>query len=291
VVPNTYYYTGKFSFYSPSSSSSAYRVSSKCSFTNGSVNYNDTIAHIAFIEDLPVATWQGSFKSYYTFDKKGRPLKIGYEFHSSVLENLPTTESDGKNDVYTCPNGPGTGSVFQYKMGHTFEAFFPTEVKNGTSFKDGFISVYPLGISAMNGVKPNPVIDFYFELISRAEREAIPARYCVQDICNVTSHIGAYYVSMKCDDMYQVGKGLPPDETPPIYAQDWNLIIGHVGNLIVQTTKPSWTPDLNDGISPSELKYVTCYGHICGIFVKAEFDHLNTTIKVSARPSILLRHS
>jgi hypothetical protein len=204
VAPNTYNYTGKFSSNGPSSSLPSL---SKCSFTNGSVNYNDTIAHIAFIEDLPVATWQGSFKSYYnTFDKKGRPLKIGYEFHSSVLENLPTTESDGKNDVYTCPNGPGIGSVFQYKMGHTFEASFPTQVKNGTAFKDGFVSVYPLVISAINGIIPNPVIDFYFELISRAEREAIPARYCVQDICNVTSPLGTFYAAMTCEDVYQGGQ-------------------------------------------------------------------------------------
>jgi hypothetical protein len=163
------------------------------------------------------ATWQGNLKSYYTYDKKGRPLQIGFEFRSSVLENLPTRESDGKYDIYTCPNGPGTGTVFKYKWGHSFEASFPAEAKNGTAFKDGFVSVFPKGVSTLNGAKPNPVIYFHFELISKAEREAIPATSCLQDICNVTSPIGTFYAAMKCEDVHQVAKVLPADETPPTY--------------------------------------------------------------------------
>jgi hypothetical protein len=63
-------------------------------------------------------------------------------------------ESDGKNDINTWPNRLGTGTVFKYIRGHLFDASFPAEV-NGTALKDGFISVFPLGICALNGIRPN----------------------------------------------------------------------------------------------------------------------------------------
>jgi hypothetical protein len=79
-------------------------------------------------------------------------LQLGFQFPSSVLENLPETASDGKYDIYTCTDGPNTGENFRYLRGHSFELSFPQEV-NVTAYVDGYILVYPQGVVALNGIR------------------------------------------------------------------------------------------------------------------------------------------
>jgi hypothetical protein len=97
-------------------------------------------------------------------------------------------------------------------------------------------------------------------------------------MCNLTTPIGPFYASISCAEIPAVAAILPADETPPTYAQDWNLVVGKVGNILVPTTEPSWTPDPNDGDNPTELRYITSYGHINGLYFSSTIDYLKSKV-------------
>jgi len=84
-------------------------------------------------------------------------------------------------------------------------------------------------------------------------------------------------------DAVVVAKVLPADETPPTYAQNWNLITGKLGNNLVPVTEPAVSPDPTDGRSLTAFNYRSCYGHICGLNAEFEVEFLFTTLKVAKK--------
>jgi hypothetical protein len=110
----------------------------------------------------------------------------------------------------------------------------------------------------------------------------MPSTYCVQDMCNVTSQIGPYYASMRCEDLCtRWPKSFQPTK---LLQRMTRAIISMLDMLVIW-----WFQGLRHHGPPIRMMDIILlnwdtpigYGHICALFATTEFDHLKTTVKVS----------
>lgn len=151
----------------------------------------------------------GFMQTYMIVDDAEQMLELGVELDKDLMELdlMPSTPSDGKNDIINRK----TGEVAWYCCGHEEEIEYPQGGRIDHPF-DHFVANWnPTGHGGPGYAIPH--WDFHFYTMTKQERESVKAPK-LDDIC---TDFGDVFIPMTCSDFYYQNQAIPCDEVPPVH--------------------------------------------------------------------------
>ncbi len=173
----------------------------------------------------------GRARTYVQIEENGKPRALGLEFTRSMLADLPYDPPFDGNNCFDI-NGDGE-LTFDMPMpecagGYQAILFFPQKIvkRANLPFKWFLLNWNPIGHGPPH-VYDIPHFDFHFYIMDYIDRNFIRPGPCG--------------IVVDCDDFKTATKPVPARYLPPDY-QDFQAVEPRMGNHLVDTTSPEFTP-------------------------------------------------
>lgn len=176
---------------------------------------------------VPGFIGNGAIRTYVETDHSGIPISVGVEFDATLLDNLPTSPSDGAWDILD-----EDGNVVWHCCGHEVELFFHDAVANLIPFEHFVLNWNPAG-HVPPRVYDTPHFDLHFYTITSEARHSIEAP-SAEDACRISD-----FSPVTCDDLAFLTLPLPSDQQPPNHTSVAAVEPG-MGNHLLDFGSAEW---------------------------------------------------
>ena len=163
-----------------------------------------------------------------TLDADEVPVSVGVEFDADLLNNLPTTPSDGTWDILD-----SEGNIVWHCCGHEVELFFHEDVANLIPFRHFVMNWNPAG-HFPPGIYDAPHFDLHFYTIDSDTRKSI-ALPTAETVCMEDG----IFSPVTCDVLEYLTLPLPADQQP-LFHTNVGAVEPGMGNHLLDLTSGEW---------------------------------------------------